>query len=29
MNKCFITKLPSSVDNDTLPVLGQLKIKWL
>ena len=29
MNKCFITKLPSSVDNNTLPVLGQLKIKWL
>ena len=29
MSKCFITKLPSSVDNNTLPVLGQLKIKWL
>ena len=29
MNKCFITKLPSSVDNDNLPVLGQLKISWL
>ena len=29
MNKCFITKLPSSVDNDNLPVLGQLKINWL
>lgn len=29
MNKCFITKIPSSVDNNTLPVLGQLKIKWL
>ena len=29
MNKCFITKLPSSVDNNTLPVLGQLKINWL
>ena len=29
MNKCFITKLPSSVDNDNLPVLGQLKITWL
>ena len=29
MSKCFITKLPSSVDNDNLPVLGQLRIKWL
>lgn len=29
MNKCFITKLPSSVDNDNLPVLGQLRINWL
>lgn len=29
MNKCFITKLPSSVDNDNLPVLGQLRIDWL
>ena len=29
MSKCFITKLSSSVDNNTLPVLGQLKIKWL
>ena len=29
MKKCFITKLPSSVDNNTLPVFGQLKIKWL
>ena len=29
MNKCFITKLPSSVDNDNLPVLGQFKISWL
>ena len=29
MNKCFITKLPSSIDNDNLPVLGQLKINWL
>lgn len=29
MNKCFITKLPSSVDNDDLPVLGQLKVNWL
>jgi len=28
MNKCFITKLPSSVDNDNLPVLGQLRIIW-
>ena len=28
MNKCFITKLPSSVDNDNLPVLGQLRINW-
>lgn len=29
MNKCFITKLPSSIDNDNLPVLGQLRIDWL
>jgi len=29
MNKCFITKLPSSVDNDNLPVLGRLTINWL
>lgn len=29
MSKCFITKLPSSVDNDNLPVLGQLRIKML
>ena len=29
MSKCFITKLPSSVDNDNLPVLGQLRIDWL
>lgn len=29
MSKCFITKLPSSVDNDNLPVLGQLRINWL
>ena len=29
MNKCFITKLPSSVDNDNLPVLGQLRFNWL
>ena len=29
MNKCFITKLPSSVDNNNLPVLGQLRINWL
>ena len=29
MNKCFITKLPSSIDNDNLPVLGQLRINWL
>ena len=28
MNKCFITKFPSSVDNDNLPVLGQLRINW-
>ena len=29
MNKCFITKLPSSIDNNNLPVLGQLRINWL
>lgn len=29
MNKCFITKLPSSVDNDNLLILGQLRINWL
>jgi len=29
MNKCFITKLPSSIDNNNLPVLGQLKINVL
>lgn len=29
MNKCFITKLPSRVDNDNLPAIGELRIKWL